>query len=233
MMPPFTDLTGLFGIASAIVIIGLRLLGITKIANKQRFALVLGLFAFLLIPFGSLPLAAYVRGATGDLSVTTLVLLWLGLYHSFYPQGLNVTLVSGNRTAGKEADTKGLVGRRLTPMQGPSWWGDKSGRNALLSLVSLAALLLYPLALGAGMIDPYRIGYGHPLFVLALQLIALLAWFKRYSLITLCIALVLFAWAIGWSESDNLWDYLIDPFVSFYALWVVGKQWLFRLRRIE
>ena len=37
-------------------------------------------------------------------------------------------------------------------------------------------------------------------------------------MIALCIALATLAWAAGWYESDNLWDYLIDPFVSVYAL---------------
>jgi hypothetical protein len=37
-------------------------------------------------------------------------------------------------------------------------------------------------------------------------------------LIALCVALATLAWASGWYESGNLWDYLIDPFVAIYAL---------------
>lgn len=229
-MPHHTDITGLLGIASAIVIIGLRFPGTASLARNQRFALLVGLFVLVLVPFAALPLAAYVRGATGDLSVTTLVLLWLSLFHRFPPLKMNPWPDFGKMKAGMDAEVQGPISSQQSSSQDVSWWRRMSGRNALLALVSLAALVLYPLALGAGMIDPYRIGYGHPLFVLTLLLIALLAWFNRLNLITLCIALALLAWAVGWYESNNLWDYLLDPFVSFYALWVVFKQWLFKAR---
>ena len=73
------------------------------------------------------------------------------------------------------------------------------------------------MALGAGAYDPYRLGYGDPRFVAALLLFALFAWFGKFMLISLCIAFATFAWAAGWYESGNLWDYLLDPFVSTYA----------------
>jgi hypothetical protein len=85
-------------------------------------------------------------------------------------------------------------------------------------VIALAALALYPMALGIGAYDPYRLGYGDPLFVAVLLLIVLIAWFRKSFLLVLCIALATLAWATGWYESDNLWDYLIDPFVSIYAL---------------
>lgn len=129
-----------------------------------------------------MPIAAYVRGVSGDLSITTLVLLWCAL---------------------------------LRP-----WCSTTKGNNrfTLLILIALPALALYPMALGAGTYDPYRLGYGDPLFVTVLLLLALLAWLSRFSIIALCIAFATLAWAVGWYESDNLWDYLLDPFVSIYAL---------------
>lgn len=178
----FTDLTGLAGVASAIAA-SFLLLPWTKRPAKPHLAILLGaVFVLALIPFGGMPLAAYVRGATGDLSITTLALLWCAL---------------------------------LKP-----WFGatDASSRHALLILIALAALVLYPMALGVGAFDPYRLGYGNPQFVAALLLLALAAWFWKYSLIALCIAFATLAWALGWYESDNLWDCLLDPFVSVYAL---------------
>jgi ATP/ADP translocase len=74
------------------------------------------------------------------------------------------------------------------------------------------------MALGAGVFDPYRLGYGNPQFVAVLLLFALFAWYLESALIASCIALAMFAWSVGWYESDNIWDYLLDPFVSFYAL---------------
>src|SRR5450759_5536994 len=78
-MPNFTDLTGLASLASATAASLLLLPGIVGL-TKSRLALLLGaVFVLALIPFGTIPIAAYVRGATGDLSITTLVLLWCAL----------------------------------------------------------------------------------------------------------------------------------------------------------
>lgn len=183
-MPNFTDLTGLAGIAGAAAATVLLLPGIAKLA-RPRLALLAGaVFVLMLIPFGGMPYAAYVRGMTGDLSITTLVLLCCAL---------------------------------LRPWCGCVAAGAKH-RLALLSLIALTALALYPMALGAGAYDPYHLGYGNLQFVAALLLLALAAWSRGYLMITLCIALATLAWAAGWYESDNLWDYLLDPFVSVYAL---------------
>ena len=190
-MPNFTDLTGLASVASAASAFLLLLPGIVSL-SRPRLAMLLGaVFVLMLIPFGGMPLAAYVRGATGDLSITTMVLLWCALPKNFWP------------------DT------RLKP-----WFGatDARSRQALLILIALAALALYPMALGVGAFDPYRLGYGDPLFVTSLLLLTLAAWFWKFFLIALCIAFATLAWAIGWYESTNLWDYLLDPFVSIYAL---------------
>lgn len=183
-MPNLTDLTGLAGIASAIAAAAL-LLPWTIRLTQSRLAVVLGtVFVLSLIPFGTLPIAAYARGITGDLSITTLVLLWCAL---------------------------------LKPWCSCAATGTEH-RRVLLILIALCALAFYPMALGAGSFDPYRLGYGNPLFIVVLLLIALAAWFRKFILIALCIALATLAWAAGWYESNNLWDYLLDPFVSVYAL---------------
>lgn len=181
-MPHFTDVTGLASVASAIAASLLLLPGMKRIA-RHHLAIVTGAcFALMLIPFGGFPLAGYVRGITGDLSITTMVLLWCALSRP--------------------------------------WTGCGAGdtRHHLALLIVLAAALLYPMALGVGAFDPYRLGYGNPAFVTAVSLVALAAWFWKHYLAALCTALAMLAWAIGWYESGNLWDYLLDPFVSIYAL---------------
>ena len=142
------------------------------------------MFVLTLIPFGGMPVAAYIRGMTGDLSITTLVLLWSALLRPW-------------------CDCVQAQARH---------------RSVLLVLIACTAPVFYPMALGATMFDPYRLGYGNPQFVAALLLLALLAWYLKSSLIALCIALATLAWTAGWYESGNLWDYLLDPFVSVYAL---------------
>ena len=183
-MANFSDLTGLAGVACAIAA-SLLLLPWTARLSKSRLAMLIGtVFVLSLVPFATLPIAAYLRGITGDLSITTLVLLWCAL---------------------------------LRPWCGCAEAGT-GHRRVLLMLIALLALALYPMALGAGAFDPYRLGYGNPLFIAALLLVALLAWFRKFDQIALCIALAILAWSAGWYESDNLWDYLLDPFVAVYAL---------------
>jgi hypothetical protein len=199
-MPHFTDLTGLASVASAAAVLVLQLPGIARWGKPRLAILLAAVFLLMLIPFGGMPLAAYVRGATGDLSITTQGLLWCAILRPWF----NCVAVEARH------------------------------RIALLAMIALAALALYPMALGVGAYDPYRLGYGDPLFVVALLLLALIAWSKKYSLIALCIALAVLAWTVGWYESDNLWDYLLDPFVAIYALAVIttcGVKALFKLQR--
>ena len=214
-MPNFTDLAGLASVASAAAAAVLLLPGIARSStwpvlskaeglgegvSGSRQAVLMGIvFVLMLIPYGKLPLAAYLRGMSGDLSITTQVLLWSVV---------------------------------LTP-----WFGNdrdiRKGRRKLLFLVASAGLLLYPLALGLGAFDPYRLGYGDPLFVAALLLIALAAWMWKQYLIALCIAFSILGWTIGWYESDNLWDFLLDPWAAIYALFALVSHGLRMISRGE
>ena len=125
-----------------------------------------------------LPLAAYVRGITGDLSVVTMALLW----YSFF------------------------MGKKLLlPVQ---------FKFALL----IIALVLYPLALGLSMLDPYAWGYSSWIFLAIVVFFAFVAWWRRWNCLVYAIALALCAWALQWHESTNLWDYLLDPFLVGWAL---------------
>lgn len=183
-MTHFTDLTGLISVASATAVSLQLLPGIARLSKPHLAILLAAVFAFMLIPFGAMPLAAYARGMTGDLSITTMVLLWCAMLRPWF--------------AYVAAEPK----RRI----------------ALLLLIALAALALYPMALGVGIYDPYRLGYGNSYFLVVLLLLVLAAWHMKSSVIALCIALAILAWATGWYESDNLWDYLLDPFLTIYAL---------------
>jgi len=178
-------MTGLVGVASATAAMVFMLVpGITRL-HKSYGAILLGtLVASMLIPYNGMPLAAYVRSATGDLSITTLVLLWFAMMNSLLNSGMSKT-------------------------------GE---RRTILFAIAFAALALYPMALGASSFDPYRLGYGNLVFVFALLLVSLAAWLRGLHLLALCIAMSVLAWAIGWYESNNIWDYLLDPFVSIYAL---------------
>lgn len=103
-------------------------------------------------------------------------------------------------------------------------WPPLGAENALAvqALAVVGALVLYPPVLGLGWLDPYRWGYGGQGFVVAVLLLAAAAWLLRLHLAASCIALAVLAHAVGWYESRNLWDYLLDPLVSAWGLVALG-----------
>jgi hypothetical protein len=175
---------GLFGcglLGFALVAAALRL---RRFSVGARVAAMLVAGVALFLPFGELPLAAYVRGVTGDLSVSTLVLAGAACFAE----------LTGRR----------LIGRR--------------DLRALAWLVAVAAVFLYPFALGLTPFDPYALGYGSVELVTVLLLVTLAAWRARLNAIVLIVIAAALAYLGGAYESRNLWDYLIDPLVSAYAL---------------
>ena len=95
---------------------------------------------------------------------------------------------------------------------------DGKQKSVMNILIAVTALVFYPLALGFGPFDPYRLGYGSLGFLTGLLVLALCFWAVRFYLISICIGLAVMAHAMAWHESTNLWDYLLDPLVSIYAL---------------
>lgn len=104
-----------------------------------------------------------------------------------------------------------------------AWWAPGRrgavaplGRAGLVAL-ALAGVALYPTALGAGPIDLYRFGF-QPWGLLALLAVAGLALCRRTPLLTLILAVDVAAYALRLSDSDNLWDYLLDVPLFCYTL---------------
>ena len=175
---------GLFGcglLGLAVVAAALRL---RRFSVGARVAVMLAAGVALFVPFGELSLAAYVRGVTGDLSISTLVLAGAAC----------IAQLTGKQPIGQ---------RDL---------------RALLWLVAVTAVFLYPFALGLTPFDPYALGYGSAGFVTALLLVTLAAWGARLNLIVFVVIAAALAYLGSAYESRNLWDYLIDPLVSMYAL---------------
>ena len=138
------------------------------------------------IPVGNaqIPVVAYVRGLTGDLSITSIA---LAAWHI----------------------GRASFGFRVAP---------KRDFTAVMVAVAMAAVFLYPLALGWGDWDAYRPGWGSWGMLLTLLVLCAACSAQRLRLMPALIALALLAWAMGLMGSGNLWDYLIDPWLSIYAL---------------
>ena len=95
---------------------------------------------------------------------------------------------------------------------------EQRERRAVCWLLTVAAVFLYPFALGWTPFDPYSLGYGSIVFLTALLCVTLAAWWARLNLIVLIVIAAALAYPLGAYESRSLWDYLIDPLVSVYAL---------------
>ena len=95
---------------------------------------------------------------------------------------------------------------------------EKREQLAVFAAVAAAALFLYPLALGWGDWDAYRLGWGAPGMWVALLLVSLVCWLQGLRLLPMLVALALLAWTAGLLESTNLWDYLLDPWLAIIAI---------------
>ena len=185
-MPQLTDLAGLAGAIVTIVAVVSFLARAAGLRGGRLVALLGATALVALVPVGALPLAGYLRGVVGDLSLTTLLVL--------------------------------LRGMLRPPPHGPI---DARNTLGLQLFVAAAGLALYPLALGLGPVDSYRLGYG-PWALGVLFVVAVAAIILDLPLVTFCVGLGVLAWAVGAYESRNLWDYVLDPLVWAWSLAVVG-----------
>ena len=191
-----TDLTGLAGVTLAMLALLLRVSRVQTLPSRQQAGVLLGVLVTISIPLWGLSLAGFVRGITGDLSMSTLVLLLLAV-------------------------VRALSGKVVL---------DETNRVKTLQAFAIGAILFYPFALGFTMLDPYRLGYGNLWFMVALLGLAIWSSLRYSTFFAVCISLGVAAWSLGWYESANLWDYLLDPWLAIYVWVVQGKFWLARLR---
>ena len=205
MLPPLTDLIALLCIALVLSAGCLRLLSWRYGVTPWVKGISAVFFVLLWCPVGAaqLPLAAYVRGISSDLSISLVAIACLGMYQRLS----GVHLVSDRE------------------------------RNVLNLVFAAGALFLYPLALGWGDWDSYRLGWGAPGMWAALLVLSVVCWGKGLRLLPVLIAVGLLAWAAGVLESTNLWDYLIDPWIAVGAIFqcfrMAGRQLRGRFRTAE
>lgn len=163
-------------------------------ARSRRYSLTtrrllfFSVFVVAFLPVQGLSIVGYVRGVTGDVSVTTLILL-------------------------VAASISSLMDRDLY---------DSRSVLVLMLLILGGGVFLYPFALGLTYFDPYALGYGSKAFVAVLFLLSLGAWYFDLYLIVACVIFAISAYMIGMYESTNLWDYLIDPLITSYALFLLA-----------
>jgi len=108
--------------------------------------------------------------------------------------------------------TLGLAGRFVSGV-------EPQERHALSVLVVLGALFLYPMALGLGSFDPYRLGFAPSGLLVALFAVAVVAWFRQSYVLLTAILVAVSSHALVLMESPNLWDYLLDPWLVVASIY--------------
>ena len=96
---------------------------------------------------------------------------------------------------------------------------DRSRQERPTAMVLLLiGIFLYPSALGLSPLDAYSLGYT-PVYLgpFIFLLFACAVWLN-YWLPAISLALALAAYHFKLLESNNLWDYLIDPVILVYCL---------------
>ena len=194
MVTPCCNIYNIGAHASAAIVIWLigKIFQVSMPLSARMILLILlgNLFFWPLGLFMELPIAAYVRGVTGDLSIVSMLLLWSALLPSSKPNPI----------------------------------AFKVG-------IAIVAVSFYPFALGLGMLDPYVWGYGSIGFLIGVLVFTVVCGLANWNKGVWIIALAIIAWTFHWHESTNLWDYLLDPFLSIWAIGSIINS--FRLKRRE
>ncbi len=194
-MMSMTLMTGMGSSILLLVALTLKIIPESRLGGIYGLIATVVMIAIFSLPLKQISIAEFVRGMTGDLSITSLVLL----------------------TA--------YIVRRLFSKQ--LFLADQSLRFYIL--ISVVGILFYPMALGLGDFDPYSLGYQSTGFLLGLLVVAVFSWIKNQTLMFVCISLAEICYGLGWYESTNLWDYLIDPLLSLFSA-VACLKYFFRQR---
>ncbi|MEA3300059.1 MAG: hypothetical protein WDA10_02075 [Porticoccaceae bacterium] len=101
-----------------------------------------------------------------------------------------------------------VSGRAPTPLR----------QHRQLALVfAVLALALYPATLGLAAHDPYRLGFSPAPMLAAAWVLCLGLWWMRNALAVALISLATVAYLLDIKDSDNYWDYLVDPLLGLYC----------------
>jgi hypothetical protein len=109
---------------------------------------------------------------------------------------------------------------------------DRRGLFGVWIFALSASTILYPMALGLGSLDPYALGWGFSWLFAALLAATVLLLFSRNRLGLVLMACVL-CYDLDLLESQNLWDYLIDPFLVIIAGGALGDQLIRKIVTVQ
>lgn len=174
----------------------------------------LAALVFLLLPTARLPVRYRLLLLAGLLAAT-LIPLGTGLSLAHYLRGLTdelsmVTLLW----------LLACVGCTLGWL--PRW--SQAHAWQLWSIFALLGVVLYPAAMGVGMVDSYGWGYAPRMLIALIGLLTLGLLLLGNLLGVALLTLTSLGFMLGLKTSDNYWDYLLDPFVVLYSAGALVAQ---------
>lgn len=98
----------------------------------------------------------------------------------------------------------------------------RSQLNQLWVCFAGLGVILFPAAMGVGMVDTYGWGFSPRPMLLAMGGLTLLMILLRNGPGTLLLLAATAAFMLDIKPSDNYWDYLLDPFIFLYSLGALG-----------
>ena len=109
-----------------------------------------------------------------------------------------------------------LVAWLLYRLGGPVVTDVKEVRK-VMHAITIIGLVFYPLALGLSPFDPYSTGYSASILIVLTVVLLVYGMRKGNLVLSASMLLALWAYLLGLMESDNLFDYLVDPLLFLYA----------------
>lgn len=94
----------------------------------------------------------------------------------------------------------------------------------------ILGLSLYSAALGFCSNDLYGLGFTGIILPSIVGLMATTAWIYKAKAPALLLLAILWAWLLNLGESQNIWDYILDPWLCICSLWSSGNRLLAYLR---
>ncbi|MGW8248397.1 MAG: hypothetical protein ACWGOV_09830 [Acidiferrobacterales bacterium] len=94
---------------------------------------------------------------------------------------------------------------------------DMNEIRKVLGAIAILGLVFYPLSLGLSPFDPYGAGYSASVLIIFTVVTLAYGMRKGYFVLTAAMLLALWSYLLGLMESDNLFDYLLDPLLFLYA----------------
>jgi len=87
----------------------------------------------------------------------------------------------------------------------------------VMRAIAITGLVFYPLALGLSPFDPYSVGYSASVLIVITIIAGVYGLREGYMVLASAMLLGLWGYLLGFMESDNLFDYLLDPMLFLYA----------------